>query len=88
MKSTRLYQRRTARPLHDFQVLKGQTEKSMKNFGGPVMAHHEAKLLVRNDQERGVHGSPVVYAIYRRSENRILQIFRTPEIELLDLVAA
>jgi len=59
----------------------------MMLFGGPVIAHHEARLLVRNDQERAAPGLPAVYAIYRRSENRILRIFRTPEAICLDLAA-
>ena len=41
---------RTMRPLNDFQVFKGACEKSMKEFGSPVMAHHEARLLVQDDQ--------------------------------------
>lgn len=79
--------RRSIRPLNDFQVLKGLTEDTMKTFGGPVMAHHEARLLVRNDQERSAPGFAAVYAIYRRSENRILQIFRAPRLICLNLAA-
>jgi hypothetical protein len=79
--------RRPNRILHDFQVFKGYTDETMKTFGGPVMTHHEAHLLVRNDRERATPGLPSVYAIYRRSENRILQIFRAPEKECLPLAA-
>jgi hypothetical protein len=56
----------------------------MQAFGGPVMAHHEARLLVRDDQ-RG--DDSAVYAIYKRSENRILQIMRSPSIVYVGLAA-
>ena len=69
---------RATRPIHDFQVFKGGCENSMKEFGGPVMAHHEARLLVRDDQQNAAVDPPAMYAIYKRSENRILQILRTP----------
>jgi hypothetical protein len=68
--------RRGSRPMNDFQIFKGFSDSEMKPFGAPVMAHHEAQLLIRDDQAAG---SMATYAIYKRSENRILQIFRTPE---------
>jgi hypothetical protein len=78
---------KTTRPLHDFQVFKGGCEQTMKAFGGPVMAHHEARLLVRDDQAGVAPGAAAVYAIYKRSENRILQIVRMPETAELKLAA-
>jgi hypothetical protein len=75
------------RPIQDFQIFKGVTETTMKPFGSPVMAHHEARLLVKNDQQKLADGIPVMYAIYKRSENRILQILRTPEAASLKLAA-
>jgi hypothetical protein len=59
----------------------------MRAFGGPVMAHHEARLLVRDDQAESAPGAAAVYAIYKRSENRILQIVKTPETAELQLAA-
>ena len=78
---------KTLRPLHDFQVLKGRSEGTMKAFGSPVMVHHEARLIVRNDQASQASGAPALYAIYQRSENRILQIFQTPDAALLKVAA-
>jgi hypothetical protein len=72
------------RILNDFQIYKGLTLETSKPFGGPVMAYHEARLLIRDDQE---HSTPAAYFIYRRSENRILQIFHAPETMCLDLAA-
>ncbi len=46
----------------------------MKSFGGPVMAHHEAHLIIRDDQASANENAPAMYAIYKRSENRIVQI--------------
>jgi hypothetical protein len=76
--------RKTARPLPDFQIFKGRSEETMQAFGGPVMAHHEARLLVRDDQRAD---DSAVYAIYKRSENRILQILRSPSIVYVSLAA-
>jgi len=75
------------RPLNDFQVFKGRSEQTMKAFGGPVMAHHEAQLLVRNDQAAAAPGTAALYAIYKRSENRILQILGAAESAALPLAA-
>ncbi|HEX4165000.1 MAG TPA: hypothetical protein VHZ55_05945 [Bryobacteraceae bacterium] len=61
-------------PLNDFQVFKGRCEQSMKSFGSPVMAHHEARLIIRDDQANAETEAKAMYAIYKRSENRILQI--------------
>ena len=68
---------RTTRLLNDFQVFKGRSEETMKPFGSPVMVHHEAWLMIQDDQANGTPGVPAVYAIYRRSENRILQIIKS-----------
>lgn len=77
--------RRPMRPLNDFQVFKGQSETTMQLFGSPVMAHHEARLMVRDDQRSS---KTATYAIYRRSENRILQIMRgNAEADVLPLAA-
>lgn len=70
---------RAMRPLNDYQVFKGKCERTMQAFGGPVMAHHEAQLIVRDDQAKPQLGAPALYAIYQRSENRILQILQVPE---------
>ncbi len=75
------------RPLNDFQVFKGRCEQTMKAFGGPVMAHHEATLLVRDDQQNASLETPAMYAIYKRSENRILQIVKPSETLALKLAA-
>jgi hypothetical protein len=72
------------RPLNDFQVFKGRSEETMKAFGGPVMAHHEARLLVSDDQKTS---GGAIYAIYKRSENRILQILRAPEAIYVGIAA-
>ena len=70
---------KSSRPVKDFQIFKGRCEQTMQTFGGPVMAHHEARLLVRDDQQNSAPGSHALYAIYKRSENRILQIItQTP----------
>ncbi len=71
---------RILRPLNDFQVFKGKCEQSMKAFGGPLMAQHEASFLIREDQS--LAGGSSMYAIYRRSENRILQIIPAKVTEL------
>ncbi len=78
---------KAVRPLHDFQVFKGHNEQTMKAFGGPVMVHHEARLIVRDDQASAIPGVPVLYAIYQRSENRILQILRAPDTACLKVAA-
>jgi hypothetical protein len=78
---------RMSRPLNDFQVFKGRCEKTMDTLGGPVMAHHEACLLVRDDQAVSDPKAAAIYAIYKRSENRILQIVRVPEAASLKLAA-
>ena len=67
---------RMMRPLNDFQVFKGGCEKTMEAFGRPVMVHHEAQLLIRDDQAAAAPGTTALYAIYKRSDNRILQIVK------------
>jgi hypothetical protein len=59
----------------------------MQAFGTPLMAHHEAQLIIRDDQATESAGTPVIYAIYKRSENRIIQILRTPDVEPFLLAA-
>ena len=71
---------RNLRPLNDFQVFKGKCEQSMTAFGNPLVARHEANFLIREDQ--ALTGSSSMYAIYRRSENRILQIIPAKVTEL------
>jgi hypothetical protein len=78
---------RMMRPLNDFQVFKGRCEKTMEAFGAPVMVHHEAQLMVRNDQALAAAGTTAMYAIYKRSENRILQIVKAAETAALPLAA-
>ena len=73
--------------LNDFQVFKGRCENTMQAFGSPVMAHHVARLLVRDDQASAGSATPALYAIYQRSENRILQILQTPPMASLKLAA-
>ena len=46
----------------------------MVPFGSPVMAAHEALLMARDDQEKQAPGTAPVYAIYKRSEHRIIRI--------------
>lgn len=75
------------RPLNDFQVFKGRCEQTMTAFGGPVMVHHEAQLLVRDDQAAAAPGTTAMYAIYKRSENRILQIVEAAKSAALPLAA-
>jgi hypothetical protein len=79
--------KKTTRPAHDFQVFKGNCENTMQAFGSPVMAHHEAHLIVRDDQANLAPGRAAVYAIYKRSENRILHIVRTAEALALPIAA-
>ena len=47
----------------------------MKPFGQPVSATYEARLLIEDDRRKAPLGTSALYAIYQRSENRILQIF-------------
>ena len=79
--------RTTRRPLNDFQIFKGRSENTMQPFGTPVMVHHEAQLIVRDDQLKEFAGTPVIYAIYKRSENRIVEILPTPDVEPFLLAA-
>lgn len=78
---------RMMRPLNDFQVFKGCSEQTMKAFGTPVMVHHEAQLMIRDDQAATAPGTTAMYAIYKRSENRILQIVKAAETAALPLAA-
>ena len=74
-------------PLNDFQLFKGRTEGTMKAFGSPVMVHHEAWPMTQNDRESSEADGPTIYSIYRRSEERILQIVKTRGT-ILDQLAA
>jgi hypothetical protein len=78
---------RTKCPLNDFQVFKGRSEQTMRPFGMPVIAHYEAQLIIRDDRLTESVEGPVIYAIYKRSENRIVQILRTPDAEPMLLAA-
>jgi len=51
------------------------------------MVHHEALLIISDDRANAPEGTQAIYAIYKRSENRILQIVRTPEPVLMELAA-
>ncbi len=51
------------------------------------MVHHEARLLIIDDQANAAERTQAIYAIYKRSENRILQIVRTPEPVVVELAA-
>lgn len=64
---------RTVLFMNDFQIFKGECERSMKPFGDAVSAEHEARLIISDD--RGKTRGKSMYAIYQRSENRILEIF-------------
>ena len=75
------------RPLNDFQVFKGRCEQTMEAFGKPVMVHHEAQLMIRDDKAAAAPGTTAMYAIYKRSENRILQIVKAAETAALPLAA-
>lgn len=79
--------RKATQPLNDFQVFKGRCGQTMQAFGGPVMAQHVAHLLVRDDQANAAPGTRALYAIYQRSENRILQILQTREVVSVKLAA-
>jgi hypothetical protein len=61
----------------NFQIFKGASAETMQPFGAPVAAAHEARLIIRDDQEKTA--STAMYAIHGRSENRILQIIEAPE---------
>ena len=60
--------------LNDFQVLKGNCERTMKPFGQPVAEEHEALLLIKDDQQKTRTGASALYVIHQRSENRIVHI--------------
>ena len=68
---------RNAHHLNDFQVFKGSSERTMKPFGRPMSATHEARLMIRDDQEKLAAGLAPLYAIHQRSENKILRIVQT-----------
>jgi hypothetical protein len=65
---------RVALPLNDFQVLKGKCERTMKPFGEPVSLPHEARLLIRDDQQKLAAGASALYVVHQRSENRIVHV--------------
>ena len=67
---------RVAARLNDFQVFKGQCSNTMKPFGEPVTAAHEAHLLVGDDRSKLAAGENALYAIHQRSENRIIRIVK------------
>lgn len=69
--------------LFDFQVLKGKCERTMKAFGEPVSAAHEARLLIEDDAAKLTAGENALYVIHQRSENRILKIVEMPRIAVL-----
>jgi hypothetical protein len=54
--------------IHDFQILKGTSPQTMQPFGSPLTTHHEAMLLIRDDQRKS---SAAIHVIVRRSANRL-----------------
>ncbi len=68
---------RTVQFLNDFQVFKGNCERTMQPFGQPVSVVHEAQLIIRDDQQKLAAGRSPLYAIHQRSENKILEILPT-----------
>ena len=66
--------------LNDFQVFKGKCENTMRQFGQPVSAEHEANLIIRDDRGKLAAGVVALYAIHQRSENRITRIFEHKEV--------
>ena len=74
---------RTVQFVNDFQVFKGNCDKTMQPFGQPVSALHEAQLMIRDDQQKLAAGRSPLYAIHQRSENRILKIVRTVQHAVL-----
>jgi hypothetical protein len=79
---------RSAAFLFDFQVLKGKCEKTMKAFGKPVCATHEARLLIEDDARKLSAGETALYVIHQRSENRILKIVEMPRLAVLKTPAS
>ncbi len=65
---------RTVALLNDYQVFKGQCQNSMKHFGQPVSALHEAELMIEDDRRKQSASEDAMYAIHQRSEHRILSI--------------
>lgn len=64
--------RKTMRPLNDFQVFKGRSKETMKAFGSPVMVCHEARLLVEDDRKTS---GDAIYVIHKISENRLIRTY-------------
>jgi hypothetical protein len=73
--------------LNDYQVLKGRCEKTMKIFGLPVCAVHEARLMIDDDLQTLEAGDKALYAIHQRSENRIVKIMETARAQVTVLRA-
>lgn len=75
---------RYALTLNDYQVFKGQCDNTMRPFGQPVCAVHEAKLLISDDRSKMAAGAIAKYAIHQRSENKITTIIyhRIPAVML------
>lgn len=68
--------RMTTPALNDFQVLKGKCERTMKPFGEPTSALHEARLIVEDDRSKLAAQEKALYVVHQRSENRIVHIVR------------
>lgn len=73
--------------LNDYQVFKGSGENSMLPFGQPVSAVHEAQLMISDDRRKIAVGVEAIYAIHRRSENRITQIVQHRRVTVLPIRA-
>jgi hypothetical protein len=71
--------------VNDYQVFKGQCEKTMRPFGQPVSLTHEAQLMIQDDRSKLAPGAAAMYAIHRRSENRITQIVEHRRVFVLPL---
>ena len=65
--------------LNDYQVFKGACQNTMKPFGQPVSAGHEAHLLIEDDRSKLPLSETALYCIHQRSENRILTIVEANE---------
>lgn len=72
---------RTLQFVHDFQIFKGASETTMQPFGQPVVAAHEAELMIRDDRKTVPPGASMIYAIHQRSENRIVKIWNVAPAE-------
>jgi hypothetical protein len=71
---------RPASILNDYQVFKGNCKDTMRPFGQPVSATHEAQLMISDDRSKLPAGTVALYAIHQRSENKITKIVEHTEV--------